>query len=223
MKRYIKNNILLIIGFIFIIISFVLLYINYLSAIQPDNVKELQKEINTSIKMQDTPEKIVTELNQAKIKRNMSIINCIGWIYIPDSNINYPIMQYTDNEYYLSHNSDNKTSSYGSIFLDSRCDIDSNIILIHGHNCKQKIMFSELKNYYNNSTYKDTHSIIYLCFKNQEFESYRIKDIKIIEETDKLYSLSATGIYLSTCYGIAGTDKRLIIELEKGEENEKKS
>lgn len=46
-----------------------------------------------------------------------------GWIQIEDTNINYPLLQATDNDYYLTRNYKKEKSSYGSIFIKSNCDI----------------------------------------------------------------------------------------------------
>lgn len=47
----------------------------------------------------------------------------IGWIKIADTNIDYPVMQTTDNEYYLDHNLNQEYDKNGSIFMDKDCDI----------------------------------------------------------------------------------------------------
>ena len=48
----------------------------------------------------------------------------VGWIFIEGTNINYPVVQGEDNDYYLSHLLDRSSNSSGSIFLDAYCAPD---------------------------------------------------------------------------------------------------
>ena len=68
-----------------------------------------------------------------------------GWITIEGTNIDYPILQGEDNEYYLYKDINKQTLSSGSIFLDYRNNgfNDKNTI-IYGHNMKNSTMFSQL-------------------------------------------------------------------------------
>ena len=49
----------------------------------------------------------------------------VGWIKIENTEINYPILQTTNNDYYLTHNYKKEHSEYGSIFLDNNIDINN--------------------------------------------------------------------------------------------------
>ena len=73
----------------------------------------------------------------------------IGWIRIPDTKIDYPIVQGQDNDYYLNHTWDGKANSVGSIFLEHRNSAnftDYNTIL-YGHNMNDGSMFNNLRMY----------------------------------------------------------------------------
>ena len=71
-----------------------------------------------------------------------------GWIIIPGTeNIDYPIMQSGDNDYYLSRTYTGDYMTAGSIFADYRCDKDINgnyNFIVYGHNMQNGMMFSEL-------------------------------------------------------------------------------
>ena len=68
-----------------------------------------------------------------------------GWIKIDALDISYPILQYTDNDYYLSKDIYKEKSISGSIFLDYRnSGFDDKNVVIYGHNMKNDSMFGKL-------------------------------------------------------------------------------
>ena len=71
-------------------------------------------------------------------------------IYIPDTEINYPIVQAKDNSTYLHKTFRGKDSYVGAIFLDAFCkpDFSSFNSIIYGHNLKNGEMFGHLKKLY---------------------------------------------------------------------------
>lgn len=75
--------------------------------------------------------------------------DCVAWIYIKDTAINYPVVQGSDNSYYLKHLIDGKWNSAGCIFLDSRvnADVSDRHSIIYGHHMKDGTMFSGLTKY----------------------------------------------------------------------------
>ena len=85
----------------------------------------------------------------------------IGWLEIENTNINYPVLQGTDNSYYMTHNYKKENSKNGSIFLDANYNwnIPSNNLLIYGHNLGNGMMFQELLKYEKESFYQE-HPVI---------------------------------------------------------------
>lgn len=90
-----------------------------------------------------------------------------GWIYIPDSVIDYPILQHTDNEYYLRHTWDGEYNRVGSIFYDyqNADDLSDFNTIVYGHNMNNDAMFSILEKYLT-SNYIEDHPSIYIVNKN---------------------------------------------------------
>lgn len=85
----------------------------------------------------------------------------IGWLQIDDTNIDYPVMQTANNEYYLDHNFNQEYDKNGSLFLDASCDVvnrNTNLI-IYGHHMKSGKMFGNL-NSYSSKEYCEKHSMI---------------------------------------------------------------
>ena len=79
----------------------------------------------------------------------------VGWIKIEDTNIDYPVVQGEDNEYYLSHNFKGKNDANGCIFVDMNCSIypRSKNIILYGHHMKSGKMFANLEKYDNYDFY----------------------------------------------------------------------
>lgn len=85
----------------------------------------------------------------------------IGWLKIDDTTIDYPVMQTTNNEYYLDHNYNQEYDKNGSLFLDADCDVvhrNTNLI-VYGHHMKSGKMFGNL-NKYSSESYCKEHSTI---------------------------------------------------------------
>ena len=99
--------------------------------------------------------------------------DCVAWIYIEDTAINYPVVQGSDNSYYLKHLIDGKWNSAGCIFLDSRVDSDisDRHSIIYGHHMKDGTMFSGLTKY-KKQDYYEAHPAGLLITPEQ---TYRIE------------------------------------------------
>lgn len=94
----------------------------------------------------------------------------VGWIRVPDTKIDYPVVQGEDNEYYLKHTWQNSENSVGTIFMDYRSSpalTDFNT-LIYGHNMRGGSMFASLRSYSQQSYYEE-HPYVYLVVDNGVF------------------------------------------------------
>ena len=114
-----------------------------------ENVEEQKEEKEETERM--------LQVKQLK-EQNADIV---GWLEIENTNINYPVLQGTDNSYYMTHNYKKENSKNGSIFLNADYDwnIQSNNFLIYGHNLENGMMFQELLKYEKETFYKE-HPII---------------------------------------------------------------
>lgn len=91
---------------------------------------------------------------QALVELDLAALQAInpdvtGWIYIPGTNISYPILQGPDNDYYLKHTWERKWNGGGSIFLDCHCspDFEDYHTVIYGHRMNNSTMFAQLHSY----------------------------------------------------------------------------
>lgn len=85
-----------------------------------------------------------------------------GWLFIPGTVIDYPVMQNEDQEYYLHHNFYGEEDRYGCLFVKDFADVDTpnTNFVIYGHNMKDGSMFGELDEYKEQSFFRD-HPLIY--------------------------------------------------------------
>lgn len=137
----------------------------------------------------------------------------IGWISIDNTGISYPLLQTTDNSYYLTHNYKNETSNYGSIFLHKNNVLSNEFsnLLIYGHNMDDgSQMFSELMGYKDKEFYEN-HKTVRITTKEKEYiyTIFSVFKSKVYNTTDTnvfryysytdLYSKDNFTEYISNC------------------------
>ncbi len=98
----------------------------------------------------------------------------VGWISMPGFRkiIDYPVMQNSDNEFYLTHDFYKNKSYSGSIFMDvvnMNTEPDKNTIL-YGHAMKDMSMFGNLRDYPDDKEKYSKNTTIYLDFLSMHLE-----------------------------------------------------
>lgn len=85
----------------------------------------------------------------------------IGWLKIDDTIIDYPVMQTSDNEYYLKHNVDQQEDRNGALFMDKDCKAypQSTNLIVYGHHMQSGVMFGTLDKYSSKDFY-EKHKVI---------------------------------------------------------------
>lgn len=91
----------------------------------------------------------------------------VGWIKIPGTNIDYPVLQSKEEEdnYYLERTIDGQVGLPGSIYMEKydASDFSDNISIIYGHTLHDGTMFSELKKY-RDKEFFDENPYIYIYY-----------------------------------------------------------
>lgn len=113
-------------------------------------------EIDETQEVEEISERI---LKLEKLQNENSDV--IGWLEIEGTNINYPILQTKDNDYYLTHDYKKEKAKGGSLFLDKDFNLDkpSTNYLIYGHRMPNGTMFEDLMKYKDESFYKEHPNI----------------------------------------------------------------
>lgn len=88
----------------------------------------------------------------------------VGWIYIEGTDINYPVVQGADNQYYLKHLFTGEWNSSGCIFLDARnsTDLSDRNSILYGHHMKDGSMFHGLMEYKSQEYYEEHPTVLFL-------------------------------------------------------------
>ncbi len=99
-----------------------------------------------------------------------------GYLYIPSIDLRLPIVQGTDNEYYLNHTFNKVYNGAGALFIDSRIEngISGSNVIIYGHNMKNGSMFAGLTNYKNESFYNQSGNDVFYIYTGDKVREYRI-------------------------------------------------
>ena len=112
------------------------------------------------------PMKEKIELDEAKILPELKDIYALnhdlaGWILIPDTVIDYPVVQTQNSEFYLDHDFYGESNINGQIILDANCDpyTPSYNLVISGHHMKNGSMFGKLPEYRSKS-YWEKHKTL---------------------------------------------------------------
>lgn len=102
----------------------------------------------------------------------------VGWILIPDTEINYPLLQGPDNDYYLQRTWDHKSNAMGSIFLEcmNLPELTNYNTIVYGHNMNDGSMFADIREYRNLEFWKN-HPYVYILsdfgvYRYEVFSSY---------------------------------------------------
>ncbi|WP_349405334.1 class B sortase [Clostridium perfringens] len=138
-----------------------------------DNLRALSPLSDSSINK--NPE----EHNQdAESEKNLKNINpdYRFWIKVEGTNIDFPVVQGEDNDFYLHHNFNKEKSFSGSIFVDSENNLndDSNIV-VYGHNMRNDTMFAQINHFKNENFFNaNKYVTLYRDGKKSKFEIFSV-------------------------------------------------
>ena len=165
-KKKKKRIIFIIIGIIIIILICIMLYIILNNFNDKKEISNSVNNINKKVIIEEVIEG--EEVNPPENKNdiywdylNYNMINInfnelksindetVGWIQVNNTNINYPVVKHSDNEYYLKHQFDKSYNTAGWVFMDYRNNnnsFENKNTIIYGHALKNKAIFGSLKN-----------------------------------------------------------------------------
>jgi len=110
----------------------------------------------------------------------------VAWIKINNTNVDYPVVQTENNDFYLNHNIEKNENKAGWIFMDYRNDLnnmDKNTV-IYGHNRMDGSMFSSLKNLFQKQWYENEQNLKIQLITEDGTQIYQIFSIYEINNED---------------------------------------
>ena len=171
--------------------------------------------------------------------------DCVGWLTIPDTGIDYPIMWTPDDpEHYLRRDFYGESASAGTPFLDGRnlAEAENQNLILYGHNMMDGSMFKPLISYLE-PNFRETHKDIFLEIDGKQYHYevlavvetsvkstlYTFTDLSdpaeesdfraaLLKETELEVVHQASGyLTLSTCNNGGGSSRVLVIAALAGE------
>ena len=187
-----KGNLLIgfiqVISILIIIISLYYIYLWYIDNKKTENIlNEIYENANVSSDNISVDNDLKIEVENIDFNK---LINknpdTIGWIKVLGTDINYPVVQTNNNDFYLTHSFDKSYNKAGWIFADyinknlKNNELDKNTI-IYGHNRQNNSMFGTLSNVFKEEwlSNKENHYINFSTLNNnmvwEVFSTYTIE------------------------------------------------
>ena len=210
-ENYLKQVIITTLTYCFVIIiclsCMAISYVLINNKTSEANVAKINERINTVIEASKnntiTPEETPAEPSDnlespIKNKELESLLeinpDTVGWLTVPNTNIDYPVVKTTDNDYYLDHNYEKKYDYNGWVFMhyyNSTHNLDKNTIIFAHNRFYSGIMFGTLNEVTKDTWYNNTNENLITfntLYDNMQFEVFSI------------YKTSITADYLKTTF-----------------------
>lgn len=154
-----------------------------------NTIKQETKELEKMVVSQEEGQKLL-EPDWASLQAQNPDI--VGWIYIPGCDISYPLVQGSDNSFYLDHTVNGESNRMGSIFLDAQApsDFSADNSIVYGHSVDIGGMFTNLAKFEDATFFKE-HPYFYLLTPQQ---NYRLDIVYFAKDVDG-------SVYYTTSFG----------------------
>lgn len=152
-----------------------------------ETVEETLPDIEVPVEENITKEEVKSKYSFENSFNKLKKINSEtrGYLVVKNTNIAYPVVQHSDNSYYLKRDFYKKKSSMGWIYMDYRnnsTELDDNTI-IYGHNMGNGTMFGTLKTVLDSSWRKNADNMIVNFDLNNQSYKFKIFSIYKVDYT----------------------------------------
>lgn len=185
MKKYFFTFLVILVGIVLCLIGGIGLFDGFVMREEADAYySSALKHINMSKKSEVKETETKEEKESASVKDAMN-----DYIYINDTNIAYPLVQGSDNSFYLTHLPNGVENKYGSIFIDYQNKPEDFNVIIYGHNMKDGSMFGQLSNFYKIEDYAQEHSEMIVCWNGKE-QKYKLFSVQKVTYDSEVYFIN---------------------------------
>lgn len=163
-----KKKILKLIGFVVIIVAFIIGCIGLYKVLAEQNAGKTYEDLKVEFDINPLIDVTQIEAEEVEIPIDFESLTAqypdiYAWIQIPGTQIDYPIVQHpSDNSYYLNHTPDGRKKVEGAIFTENynSKDFEDPNTVIYGHNMKNGSMFKGLHKYKDKQFFSENSEII---------------------------------------------------------------
>ena len=123
-------------------------------------------------------------VNFEELKQNNS--DTIAWFKVNGTNIEYPVVKTTNNDFYMTHTFDKNYNSAGWVFMDYKNKLDGTDknMVIYAHNRRDGSLFGTLKNILTEEWQSNTDNFIIPFITENEKSEYQVFSVYKIENED---------------------------------------
>lgn len=134
-----------------------------------------------------------------------------GYIKLDGTRIQYPIVEHTDNDFYLYRGADKVSNGSGSLFLDYRTGgLEGNMCILYGHNMLDGSMFKDLMNFRKPEFCKENQVFdVYVGYKHYKYYVFSVFSAKDIDNNVYKYGFESESdfqAWINRVYSKSGYD-----------------
>lgn len=188
-----KRKVWRILAYGFIVLSVIFLYLYFSGGLHAVDSKYKNDAIRDVV-VSETEDPLNRVIDFDKLKSiNKDVV---GWVYVPGTKIDYPILIGSKDDTYLNTDIEGKYNPLGSIFsyAKTKRDLSDGHVMLFGHNMRQQQMFGQLKKFVNDDEFRKNHKKFYVYTEKKTME-FDIISIFITDENNDFFT---TGIELGT-------------------------
>lgn len=157
-------------------------------------ISDLEKDVGTNMQIKQEIEKYINDEEDLGVDfKALKNINSdtVGYVEVPNTNVDYVVVKGNDNEYYLKHDFNKGYNVAGWIFADYRNKVDGTDknLVIYGHNTVDGSMFGSLSNLLKEENIKNENDLIINFVTDKGRKKYKIFSI---------YTIKPEEYYIST-------------------------